>query len=335
MNYLDIFDEIKKGSISGVYLFYGDEEYVKEQALTQIINLFFPQGMQEFNLHVLDESIKDVKDIINACDTLPFLVSKKLVIVKNFPITSTKKSSMQVDKLFEYLPRLPATTCLVFSNRGQLDARVSMVTTIKKYGTIVEFSHLKPEEAQKWLVGALRRNSKRMDTATMQYLIHLSGNSIGDLNNEVLKLTSYAADKNIISSADIDAVAVPNNEYSAFQLLDCLGRKDAKGSIALLNRLITQGEHPLSLLFMTANQLRMILHCCCLRDEGFSDAQISKKIAGHPFAVKKSIEQSHYFTTEKVKLGLKMCLDTDYGIKNGKIKDKAALELLFIKLLAK
>ena len=335
MNYLDIFEEIKKDKVSGVYLFYGEEEYVKDQALAQVIKSFFPHGMQEFNLNMIDAANKDINDILNACDTLPFMVSKKLVVVKDFPITAAKKQSMQVDKLIDYLTRIPSTTCLIFFNRGQIDMRVSMYAAIKKHGKIVEFSHLKPEDTQKWLLGAFRKNSKRMDATSLQYMIHLVGNRIGDLNNEVLKLTSYAQDEDNIKSEDIDAVVVPNHEYSAFQLLDLIGRRDVGGSIALLNKLLVQGENPISLLAMTAKQLRTILLCCCLREEGLSDAQMSKKIAGHPFAVKKNIEQSRYFTTEKIKEGIKICLETDYGIKSGKIREKAAFELLLIRLLAK
>ena len=335
MNYLEIFDQIKKGEISGVYLFYGDEEYVKEQAVAQIIKSFFPNGLQEFNLHIIDAETKDAKDIINACDTLPFMVSKKLVVVKDFPITAAKKQSMQVDKLIDYLKHIPSTTCLIFLNRGQIDMRVSMYSAIKKHGRIVEFSHLKSEDTQKWVLGAFRKHSKRIDNVSIQYMVHLVGNKIGDLNNEVLKLISYVQNEDNIKSDDIDAVVVPNHEYSAFQLLDLIGRKDVGGAIALLSKLLAQGENPISLLAITAKQLRTILLCCCLREEGLSDAQMSKKIAGHPFAVKKSIEQSRYFTTEKMKEGIKICLETDYGIKSGKIKEKAALELLFVRLIAK
>jgi DNA polymerase-3 subunit delta len=334
MNYLDIFTDIKKGDISGVYLFYGDEEYVKEQALTQVIKSFFPKGMHEFNLHVIDTEAKDVKDIINACDTLPFMVSKKLVIVKDFPMTSSKKQSMQTDKLIDYLARVPSATCLIFFNRGQVDARVSIFTAIKKHGKIVEFSHLKPEDTQKWLTGALKKHSKRMDNASLKYMVHLVGNRIGDLNNELSKLISYTNDEDIIKSEDIDAIVVPNYEYSVFSLLDCIGRKDPGGSIVLLNKLISQGENPISLLAMTAKQLRTILFCCSLREEGLSDAQIFKKIVGHPFTVRKNIDQSRYFTTEKAIEGIKLCLETDYGIKSGKIRERAALELLLIRLLA-
>ena len=335
MNYFDIFEEIKKGEVSGIYLFYGEEEYVKDQALAQIVKSFFPRGMQEFNLNVIDAANKDIKDILNACDTLPFIVPKKLVVVKDFPITAAKKQIMHVDKLIEYLTRIPSTTCLIFFNRGQIDMRVSMYAAIKKHGKTVEFSYLKPEDTQKWVAGTLRKHSKRIDNASLQYMIHLVGNRIGDLNNEVLKLISYAKDEDNIKSEDIDAVVVPNHEYSAFQLLDFIGRRDVGGSIALLNKLIAQGENPISLLAMTAKQLRTILLCCCLREEGLSDVQMSKKIVGHPFAVKKNIEQSRYFTTEKIKEGVKICLETDYGIKSGRIREKAALELLLVRFLAK
>jgi len=334
MNYLEIFEHIKKDSVSGIYLFYGEEEYVKEQALAQIVKSFFPDGMLEFNLNVIDAGVKDVNDIINACDTLPFLVSKKLVLVKGFPMAAAKKQNLQVEKLINYLAHIPPTTCLIFFNRGQIDMRVSIFSAIKKHGKIVEFSLLKSEDIQKWLMSALRKHSKRMDNSSIQYMIHLVGNRIGDLNNELLKLISFAQDKSSITSEDMDEMIMPQHEYSVFQLLDLIGHKDAGGAIALLNKLIVQGESPISLLVMTAKQLRMVLQCCCLREEGLSDLQISKKIPGHPFAVKKCIEQSRFFTSKKAKEGIRICLETDYGIKSGKIREKAALEMLFLKLLA-
>lgn len=332
MNYLDIFNEIKKENISGVYLFYGDEEFVKEQAVAQIIKSFFPNGMHEFNLHVIDADVIDPLDIINVCDTAPFMVSKKLVIVKNFPLTAAKRQNIQTDKLIDYLARVPPTTCLIFLNRGQIDMRVSIPAAIKKHGKIVEFPYLKPDDTQKWLSGALRKHSKHMDKASMQYMIHLVGNKIGDLNNELMKLVSLTKDEDRIRTEDIDAVTVPNHEYSAFQLLEFLGRRDVGGSIALINKLVEQGESPISLLAMTAKQLRMILLCSCLREEGLSDALIFKNVSGHPITVKKCIDQSRHYTTDKIRAAIKICLEMDYGIKSGKIREITALELLFIRL---
>lgn len=335
MNYLELFDKIKSASITGTYLFYGDEEYVKEQAIMQITKTFFPDGMKEFNLNIIDMDEKGVVDITNACETMPFLAQRRLVIVKNFPFAGAKKGVALLDKLIEYIKNVSSSTCLIFVNKGQVDSRVSLFTAIKKHGTVVEFSIFTQDEAKRWITSTLRKNGKTMDMATIQYLIFLVGTRIGDLNNELQKLISFRIEDSKIRTEDIDQLVVPNQENNVFGLIDCIGRKNIGEAVLRLQKLISQGENIFSLFAMTAKQLRMNLLCCAFREEGLNDVQMSKKIGGHPFVVKKSIAQSHSFTTRKLMKALKYCLEIDYKIKNGKIRDKDALELLYIELARK
>lgn len=44
------------------------------------------------------------------------------------------------------------------------------------------------------------------------------------------------------------------------------------------------------------------------------------------------MQQSRGFTKEQLLRGLNLCLELDYGIKSGKIKDRLGIELLVIKM---
>jgi len=46
MDYRQVFQDIESGQWSGAYLFYGEEEYIKEQALSKLIDALIPKDLE-------------------------------------------------------------------------------------------------------------------------------------------------------------------------------------------------------------------------------------------------------------------------------------------------
>ena len=72
-------DKIKSKDVSGVYLFYGDEEFDKER-YEEKIKKCFDNLEVGVNLYILDKTNIDM--LADLCDLVSFLGSKKLIIVK-------------------------------------------------------------------------------------------------------------------------------------------------------------------------------------------------------------------------------------------------------------
>lgn len=330
MNYLEIFDEVKKNTLHGVYLFHGEEEYVKAQALDQAIQSYTIQSFGELNCRVFEAEDTGIHDIISMCDAFPFFSKQRLVVVKDLVVAGSNKSLL-IAKFVDYIKILPETTCLILYYRGKVDMRTAIPVCVKKIGKLIEFQHLKHEELMKWLMSACRRYKLGIDKQTAEYLIHIVGNRIFDLNNELQKLVQYA-ERNNLTTNDIDEVVVPNMEHNVFQMLDAIIEKNPNNALKMIYSLISQGEETFSILGMISKHFHMMLQCRILKQEGYSDALIAKKIEGHPFAVKKYIEQSRFFTFERIKKAIELCLQTDHSIKSGILKEKIALEMLLIQL---
>lgn len=87
----DILDEIKRGKISPVYLFYGDEAYLIESTIDSLIEILTPKSASQFNLDVFSSTDVSVDEIISIAETYPILADHRLIVVKNPSFLLSKK----------------------------------------------------------------------------------------------------------------------------------------------------------------------------------------------------------------------------------------------------
>jgi DNA polymerase-3 subunit delta len=334
--YMEIFEDIKKGKIDRLYLFYGQEGYVKEQALSQLSQALVAPGLKDLNYQVLDGEAASTDDIINACETLPFMSDRRLVVVKDLPaLLQGGRSNIDEDRLKSYLPRIPSSTCLVFYCTEEVNKRKGLFTAIDKAGKVIEFELLKPEEIATWIRSTLKRHGKQMEPSALKYYVSIAGNRLEDIYNDLQKLMVYIGDRDVITRADIDKVVTPAVEYTVFQLVEAIGVKKADQALVLLHQLLAEGQNIFALLALIARQVRIIFQCKGLAEKGLSAGEIAQKLGLHPYAVKKGLEQSRYFSMEQLKRGLRECLKVDYGIKSGRIQQRLGIEMLIINMCKK
>jgi DNA polymerase-3 subunit delta len=83
---------------------------------------------------------------------------------------------------------------------------------------------------------------------------------------------------------------------------------------------------------MLTRQLRMLTHIRLMRGQGMTLAEIEKKLNLNHYAAARAAEQAGKFTVESLEEGYKACIDTDYAIKSGRMRDAAALDYLMLLL---
>jgi len=93
----NIIEEIKKGKIAPVYLLHGDEAYLIENTITELIENLVPKSARDFNLDVFSTPDVSIDEIISIADTYPVMAERRVIVVKNPGFLGPKK---EVD-LFE------------------------------------------------------------------------------------------------------------------------------------------------------------------------------------------------------------------------------------------
>ena len=318
------FDELKAGKVHNVYLLYGPEAYIRKSAMAALEKKILMPGLESVNRTVM--SAPGAQAIIENCETLPMMSDYRLVIVQDCALLTSGKAKDETqdsELLCAYLPKVPPTTCLVFDLSAAIDKRKKLSKAL-----------LDDVQLAKWIGQTLRPLGKKMDRAACETLAFTSGRDLTLLHGELLKLAAYAGERESITIEDIDRIATHTAECTVFAMVDALSAGKVKEAFELLGVLISGGEQRIGILAMITRHYRQMMHLCAMQQERQQQSQIAKALGVPPFAITRLSRQVGRRPYESLKRCVEMCVQADYDIKRGALREDAALERLMLALAA-
>jgi len=340
MNYKDIITNLKNKNFENLYLLYGREYYLIENAI-KVFKDSLSEGMVDFNLDIVDGKETTVDQLISSIETLPFMDDRKIVIVKEFELLKGKKknfSDSDEKHLIDHLDNMPESTVLVFIVYGDIDKRKSLVKKIDKKGIVLNCDKLSDMDLFKWVKKKFEVNNVIIDNPQIMYFIDQEGyrdksseKTLSDLENEINKISSFVGKENKVTNEVIDKLSQKKVENDIFKLIDYIGEKNSSNAVRILNDMIHEGESVLGIFAMIARQFKVVMQVRQLQIEGHTSKTIAEKLKIHPFVAGKALKQSNNFSDDVIIEMLNYILESDYKIKNGLVRDTLALEMLVSK----
>ncbi|MEF9895160.1 MAG: DNA polymerase III subunit delta [Clostridia bacterium] len=330
MKWSDFFTAIDEGKVQKAYLFTGPEGYIKRAAVEKMREKMLPSGLEALNEAVLEDV--GAQQITEACETLPFMADKRLVLVRDWaPLLSGRTGDeAQAERMIEWLKGAPESCCLVFWMRESADLRRKLGAALVKMGADVRFDYLEGAELDKWV----RAQAKKLDATfhpdALRQLTFLAGASLARLDGEVRKLCAYAGPGGTVTRAAVEALVTPSLEAKVFQMIDCLMARDMARVMTMTKTMLEAGEARLGILAMLTRQMRLMTHISRMLAAGQMLPQVESALGIKGYPARRMAEQARKFTQAQLEAGYRACVDADYRIKSGRARDDAALdELLF------
>ena len=321
---------LKSGAVKGAYLFEGPEENIKAATLAALRKALLPEGLEELNESLMDAPATDA--VIAACETLPFMADKRLVIVREHPALTGRADAD--DRLISYIPQVPESAVLVFIARGKADARKKLYTAIKKAGGIVTFAPLTDAELNGWIVKTFAGLGKSVTPQTASVLAFTVGTDTALLRTEIEKLAALAGDRGEVTEQDVHAVATRSVECTVFEMVDAVVAGQQGKAFGLLRDMLTTGSDRLGILAMLLRQYRLMQHIKIMQYEKVAPAEIKQRLGVAPFAAERCIRQASGYTGGQVKQAVNICLQTEYKVKSGQYNQEGSLEAAMLQLFA-
>lgn len=329
-----------------ILFLYGDDSYRSKQKLDAIKTKYVDVSLGDMSLAVLDLDIKTntYDKIVREVLAMPFLSSKRLVIVKN--LFSKNNKELQ-EKMVGFLEKVPETTLLVFYESETPDKRTSLFKKLNKPASPAggpkvaqEFKPLEGSQLREWIKNEVETNGGKIDSSVVEKLIEYVGNDLWRLSGEIKKLTSYSL---LLTASNVELLVKPKTESNVFNLIDAIGSKNSSRAVTSLHDLISNGEPPLYIFTMIIYQFRNLLIIRDLMENSKSQAsnnkqfsnnkfQIAKQSGLNPFVAEKTMAQTRNFTFDKLKHIYQQLLDIDVRIKIGRIDSQTALDILVTEL---
>ncbi|HML45809.1 MAG TPA: DNA polymerase III subunit delta [Clostridia bacterium] len=333
MTHMEFFRALKQGQYAALYLFEGEEEYVKEQALAQLRAALLPEGLEQLNETLLDNPGAD--DVVAAAETLPMMADRRLVLVRECALLGNgraKDEAAQSEALAGYLPKVPESCCLVFYCRGLADGRKKLTTALRKAATVVRFDPLEDAALSTWMRSRLKPLGKTISPQNAALLAFTSGRDLLTLSLELEKLAAYRAESAEIEAEDIRTLATRTLECTIFQWVDAILAGNEKEAFVLLGAMRGQGESSVGVLAMLIRQFRILLHLRLMKAEGRPSGEVQQLLGIPAFALRRAEGQAAAFDLDGLHVALNLLLDTDDAIKSGRIREDAALERALLML---
>jgi len=327
------------------YIFHGTDEFTCAETLADFKRRLGPPDTVDLNTTRLDGETTTLAQLHHACDAMPFLAEKRLVVVRGLltrltPHKERKLSASQEEflaALADYLPRLPETTRLVLVEDKPLPAQHPILQLAQREarGYARQFDPPDTRALPHWVEKRARQHGGEIEAPAAEQLAAVVGADLRLLDQEIAKLVTYTGTERAISGADVEVLVPYAQAAVVFDMVDALGQRDGHTAAQKLHRLLDTGEHPLGLLGMIARQFRLLLQVSELKAEGATARDVAQALKLHPFPAGKLYDQASHFTTAQLETIYRHLLDTDVAIKNGEIEPEVALDQLLAGLAAK
>lgn len=337
MNYNDFIKEVKKNDIKSSYLFFGDEEYLMNETIELLKRQYIDISLETLNFTIIEGKGSNLDMVINACETLPFMSSKKIVLLKDISSLLENESNGAENKLYDYLDNLGSYLLLII-----MATNIKKSTKLYKYfnkaNKAVEFSNLKGKDLNKWVESILKNHNRFMNFANLNYFTQLtaytsrnSNLTLYDLENELLKLINYTR-ANEITKEDISKVLIKSIDTNIFDLLASINRGDSHNSLAIFNDMYIQNEPIQRILVMITRQIRLMLSYKLYKNKGYGEGEIQDKLGIKSYEYSKISTQSRSFTIIQLQDIFNKILYLDKQLKTTSTDEKVLMEILIIEI---
>lgn len=338
MNYKELQKKIDEKMLKSVYLFTGEEEHLMDIYIDKIKVDLIDENMETLNYTEIEGKENNFEDILNACETLPFMAPRKMVYVKDLMELIENDKDLS-EKLNDYLPKIDEHAILVLRDKkNSLRRNTRVYKTINKLNGVVDFKRLDHKELTIWIKKIFNQHGKEISNSDLNYLIkkstyteYRSEKTLHDLRNELLKIINHS-ENNFITKKDIDSNFIETLDTNIFNLLDNINRKNTENALRIFNEMYMANEPIPRILFMIIRQLRLILKYKVFRARGYNDVETRNKLGVKPYEYNKLSGNARNYSEKELQGYLDYILELDTKQKNSSQDEKLALELLIVRL---
>lgn len=336
VEFFDFEKKIKDNLLKNVLIFNSmDEERIKN-SINFIKNKYINKDLVYMNYAEFDGSTIDKETIINACETMPFMSEKKIVVVYrgDFLKGNIRDDSNGMYKfLCQYIDKIPSFCILIIYSvlENKRDKISDKVKKLESKCCIIKDEKNRKDVHEKRIREILESKGKSIGKVELSLIASLLPNDTGIIENELEKLVSYVLD-NEISKEHIITMFRKSTDDDIFDMVDKLANKEPEKGLIIFNKLIENGEKASGILFLIERQFRIMFYMKASMEDGITKQQFISKFRLNPYICEKTMRETEKFTLEGLKRDLSLCEETEKKLKSTYTSEKFEIEALIIRL---
>jgi DNA polymerase-3 subunit delta len=321
--------EVAQGGPGSLYALFSEEDFLLIQGVEQFIASPAFSDNPSLNVERFLASESKPSRVLDSAQTLPFLGSRRLVVVSEVHLYKAEQAA-------EFLPYLadpcPSTT-LVFTG-AKLDARTKFAKALNQAGRVHQFPKMYARQLAPWLQGRAAVRGKSLDSQAAAYLAELAGLGLGALDSELEKLSLYVGREGRITLDTVRRVMGNSRLYSIFDFTDAVAAGGLTRALSSYAQLDSLGEPAVRVLAMLTRLYRQLLETRRVLDQGGGPSEVQRALRTPPQATETLVGRAKRETPARLGRALRAVLAADVALKSSPGSDRVVMERLIMDLCA-
>ncbi len=270
----------------------------------------------------------DVGAVIDACTTPPFLVERRVVVLRDIG----QLAAGDAKRIVEYLSDPLATTALVLvAGGGTLPQALSKA--VGATGRVVDTSVGTGRARSQWLADHVKGGPVRLDAAATSLLSGHLGEDMGRLEGLLDTLASAYGRGATVSADDLEPFLGTAGNLAPWDLTDAIDAGKPARALAVLHRMLDAPDsHPLRVMSVLHSHYRKMLQ---LDGSGVTSPEEAAQVLGmkSAFPAKKALGESRRLGSERIARAIQLVARADLDLRGvTALPGAAVLEVLVARL---
>ena len=322
--------DLKSGKFHPIYILTGDEDFEKRHDMDSIRTAILGERLDVLNETKFLWKETSVEDIISACQTLPMMCARRVVLVQEVDSIGKEQS----DSLAQYIKDPSPTTTLILVGKS-IDQRLKVVSTAKKAGCVLSYKVPYANKIPAWLERHARTKNARIRPEAAELLTDIIGADLVALSEAVERLILYIGDPDNqpqITLETVEHCIARTKVHTVFELTDALGRRRTSDALRIVSTMLASKEPPIRIIAMISRHFRRLWEAQHARRSGESPDDIGRRLRIHSFFLRDFLRQCEMFRTTEYKILFHQLFEIDRKLKSSRAPADLLLQDLILSI---
>ncbi len=223
---------IQHGTLAPVYYLTGEEEILKDELVTAIVDAAVDPTSRDFNVDIRGAGDLNGESLHTLLETPPMLAERRVAVVRG--IDQWRKNSKIWTVLSTYLGHPSPTTILVLIGAGEANAGIA------KQATHVSVEAPDADGLRNWAIARASGWGMTLERDAAMHLIRAVGGSLSMTASEVDKLGASMDTGSVIGAEEVERFVGVRHGETMTDWIDAVARRDLTRAITLLDVVLPQ-----------------------------------------------------------------------------------------------
>lgn len=318
--------QLKSKKIGGVYLFCGEEDYLKRYYLGQLRKMILTDPVFDaFNHPVFHGEEIDYTALSDAIASPPMMAENKLIEWSGARFEDLKDADFAaLETIVRTVGENPASVVVFLVGQegmaaGSVKRPSSLFKRLAGIMQAVNFETSTDDRLLAWLNAHIVHEGLDAGTGALRAMIDRCGHSMDVLASEIGKLVCYARAHGLrtVTFETVELVCSSTAEDDAFGLTNAVLAGDTQGAYRKLSDLVRRRVDPMMILGQISRLISDLVSVSCLLEEGTPPSGVASLLGMNEYKAGLYVKSVGRRRPEQFRALLKECREMDLASKRG------------------